>query len=122
MIDRFVVTFLAAAAAVFVASKLFDDVRVKRTGTLFVVALIFGVINALLYHFARVIFGILLLPAALLTFGLAYLLLGLVVNTVFLWLTDKLVENFKIKSFGALLGTATLVSVALWLLRRLHLG
>ena len=59
------------------------------------------------------------LPQALLTFGLIYLAFGLIVNAVLLYITDKLIDDFKITGLGPLFGAAGLISVAAWLLPRI---
>jgi putative membrane protein len=41
------------------------------------------------------------------------------VNSLLLWMTDKLIEDFEITGLGPLLGTAGLISLATWLLPRL---
>jgi uncharacterized membrane protein YvlD (DUF360 family) len=113
---------LAAAAAVFVASKILTGVKVRKTGTLVLVAVLFGALNAVLGWLVTTILAIALLPVALLTFGLVYLLLGVVVNAVLLWIIDKLMDDFTVKNAKALFGTAFLVSVAGWMLRVLFNG
>ena len=117
--SKFVIGALAAALGVFVSSKLFADLRVRTGGTLVVVALVFGVLNALLRTLLLWTIGVALLPLGVLTLGLIYLFLGIIVNAVLLWITDKLLKDFEIDRVGTLFGTAALVSFATLLVERL---
>jgi putative membrane protein len=110
-------TVVAVAVAVLVSSKLFVDVEVKRPKTSVTVALVFGVLNVLVGWLLRTFVALALLPAAVFTLGLAYLFFGVIVNSVLLWLTDKLVGDFEIRSFRGLFGTAALISFATWVLQ-----
>jgi putative membrane protein len=111
-----IISGIAASLAVFVASKILRGVKVKKSGTLVLVAVLFGVLNAVLGWLVTALVAIALLPVALLTFGLVYLLLGVVVNAILLWVIDKLMDDFDVKNGKALFATAFLVSVAGWLL------
>ena len=42
-----------------------------------------------------------------------------IVNTVMLWLTDKLIRSFSIETFGGLLASAAVITAVNWLL---HVG
>ena len=111
------VTFAVVTGAVLVASKLFADVKVATVRSAVGVALLFGVLNVVLGWLIAGVAALVLLPAALFTFGLAWLLVGFVVNCVLLWITDKAVKSFEINSFRALFGTAAIIGVAQWLLQ-----
>jgi len=52
-----------------------------------------------------------LIVPALLTLGLLFLILPLIVNTILLWLTDKLIKAFEIETFGALLASSAVITV-----------
>jgi len=72
-------------------------------GTAVVIAVVYGLLKALLQ-------GVLILV----TFPLVLLTLGLfivVINAFLLWLTDKLVRRFEVTNFGAFLLGAILLSV-----------
>lgn len=111
------VTFLAVAVAVFVASKIVTGVKVKRDGALVAIAIVFGLLNVLVGWLIKVVMAIALIPVAIVTLGVVYLFLGVLVNMVLLWITDKLVGDFEIKTFRALFSTAFLISLVGWLLR-----
>ena len=119
MINRFFLQALAAGIAVFIASRYVPGVRVRRNTTAIGVAAVFGLLTLLLGWVLRVLVGIALLPAAIMTFGLAFLVLGLIVNTILLWATDKLIDDFEIRGLGPLVGTAGLISLAAWVIQRL---
>ncbi|MCK6589272.1 MAG: phage holin family protein, partial [Polyangiaceae bacterium] len=90
MLKMFILQALAAGLAVLVASKIIPGVRVRKLETALGVAAAFAVLNLVAGWLLRAVFAVVLLPAALLTFGLAYLVLGLIVNSILLYITDKL--------------------------------
>jgi uncharacterized membrane protein YvlD (DUF360 family) len=57
----------------------------------------------------------LLFVPALLTLGLLFFFVPFIVNTVLLWLTDKLIGDFEIKTGRALLFSAAVITVVNWL-------
>ncbi|WP_437774654.1 phage holin family protein [Sorangium sp. So ce315] len=114
-----IIQALAAGLAVLVGTKLMPGVRIRKTGTTLVVAAVFTLLNLLLGWFVKFLVAVALLPAAVLTLGLAYLFFGIVVNSVLLWATDKLIDDFEIRGLGSLVGTAALISFAGWLLPRI---
>jgi len=70
---------------------------------LFIAALVFTLVNWLI----RPLVILLALPAVLLTFGLALIL----INTFMLYLTDWIVPSFETGSFWSTLGAAIIVSL-----------
>ena len=52
------------------------------------------------------------------TFGLLFLFVPFIVNTVLLWLTDKLIGTFSIETCGGLLTSAAVITLVNWLLQR----
>ncbi|MBM43261.1 MAG: hypothetical protein CL483_15225 [Acidobacteria bacterium] len=75
-----------------VLAELLPGVRVKTFGTAMTVALVYGLLNYLLFWLLALIAFI----PMLLTLGL----FGLVINAFLLWLTDRLIEDFEISSLG----------------------
>ncbi|XYH93405.1 phage holin family protein [Sorangium sp. So ce1128] len=114
-----IIQALAAGIAVLIGTKLMPGVRIRRTQTALVVAAVFTLLNLLLGWLVKFLVAVALLPAAILTLGLAYLFFGLVVNSVLLYATDKLIDDFEIRGLGPLFGTAALISFAGWLLPRI---
>jgi putative membrane protein len=83
-------------------ARVLPDVRIKSAGTAIAVAVVFSLLN---FFFGWLIKLFLIVPG-ILTFGLLFLVFPFVVNTVLLWLTDKVMSTFKIESLGSLLMSA----------------
>ncbi len=98
-------------AVVLGLARFLPDVEAKGTGTAATVAVVFSVLNFLL---GWAISAALFVPA-LLTLGLLFLFIPFIVNTAMLWLTDKLIGSFEIKSLRALLISAGSITLANWL-------
>jgi putative membrane protein len=90
-------------------------VKVKSVGSAILVALVFSVLNFFLGWFIR---AVLFVPAVF-TLGLLFLFIPFIVNTVLLWLTDKLIKSFAIDSLGGLLVSAGAITAVNWIL---HVG
>jgi len=102
----------ALAATILALARLLPDVEVKGIGTAVVVSIVFSVINFLL---GWAIYYLLFVPA-LLTLGLLFFFIPFIVNAVVLWLTDKLIASFEIKSLRALLTSAAAITIVNWVL------
>lgn len=105
----------ALTATVLLLARALPAVRVKSAGTAVVVALVFSLLNVLLGWLIRA----LLVVPAILTLGLLFLFVPFIVNLVLLWITDKLIAAFEIRTTGALLASAgaiTLVNGVFFLL------
>ena len=115
---RFVLRVLITAVAMLVATWLLAGIEVtasttaRKIATLVVVALIFGVINAVLKPIVKVVGCIFYI----LTLGL----IGLVVNGLLLWLTSwvagQLNLPFHITGFWPAFWGAIIIGVVSWLL------
>ena len=90
---------LILTVTVLALARLLPDVQIKSPGTAVLVAVVFSVLNFFLSWFIT----ILLVVPAILTLGLLFLILPFVINTILLWLTDKLLRAFEIRSMGSLL-------------------
>jgi putative membrane protein len=109
---------LITAVALFVAAEVVPGIQLlssstlSKVTTLVVVALIFGVVNAVLKPIVKTLGCVFYL----LTLGL----IGLVVNALLLWLTSwvagKLSEPFHITGFWPAFWGAIIVGVVGWLL------
>jgi putative membrane protein len=114
LLIRLVVSAVALGVATWVVSgiTLGPDAWWKRTGTLLVVALIFGIINAVLKPLIKV-FGC---AFYVLTLGL----IALVVNGLLLWLTSVIAQQlhlpFHVNGFWAGFWGAIIVGLVSWLL------
>jgi putative membrane protein len=116
-VARFILRLAASAAAVWVACilpgiALTTDSWPKKIGTLVVVALIFGVANAVIKPIVKTV-GC---AFYLLTLGLV----ALVVNGLLLWLTSwvcgKLDVPFVVHGFWNAVGGAIIIGLAGWIL------
>jgi putative membrane protein len=101
----------ALAAAVLGISRFLPGVEVKGVKTAILVAVVFSVLNFALGW----IIHVLLFVPALLTLGLLFFFVPFIVNTVMLWLTDKLIADFEVKTTRALLIASALITVVNWL-------
>ena len=72
--------------------------QIRKPSTAVVVAIVFSLLNWGLGWFIKVL---LFLPA-ILTLGLLFLVLPLIVNIVILWLTDKFLDAFEITNHRTL--------------------
>jgi len=102
---------VALAATVLAIARFLPDVQVKGFGTAVVVSVVFSVLN---FFLGWVIHAVLFVPA-LLTLGLLFFFVPFIVNTAMLWLTDKLIAAFEIKTLRALLTSAAVITVVNWL-------
>jgi putative membrane protein len=87
------VSWIANAVTLGITALVLDGVNVNGSaGTLFVAALVFGVLNTIL----KPILKLVTLPFAVMTLGIVWFF----VSTLMLWLTDLLVSGFDIEGFG----------------------
>jgi putative membrane protein len=96
---------------ILVLSRVVSSVRIRGIGTAVTVAVVFSVLNFFLGWLIRA----LLFVPALLTLGLLFLFLPFIVNTVLLWLTDKLLASFEIQTLRGLLISSTVITLVNWL-------
>ena len=83
-------------------ARALPDVQIRSTGTALAVAVVFSVLN----FFLGWLIKLFLIVPGILTLGLLFLILPFVVNTILLWLTDKVMSSFKIHTLGSLLMSA----------------
>jgi putative membrane protein len=95
------------AITILLLARFVPNVRVDSIGTAVVVAVVFSVLNFFLGWLLR---AALVVPA-LLTLGLLFLFVPFIVNTVLLWLTDKLIASFEIRTMGSLLLSSTIITI-----------
>lgn len=96
------------ALVVFALSRFFPGlVRVQSAGTALAVAVVFSVLDFFLGWF---IHAMLFVPG-LLTLGLLFLFVPLIVNAVLLWLTDKLLANFELRGARGLWLSALIITL-----------
>ncbi|MFL5817235.1 MAG: phage holin family protein [Conexibacter sp.] len=104
MLSRFLVTWLFNVAALWVAAKLLDGVHVSgdHAWVTFVLA---GLVFSLANMIVKPIVAILAIPLIILTLGIAYFL----VNVLMIFLTSWVVGDFHVDGFWAGVGAAIIV-------------
>jgi len=97
----------AITATVLLLARFVPSVKIKSIGSAIVVAIVFSLLN---FFLGWLIKAVLFVPA-LLTFGLLFLFVPFIVNTVLLWLTDKLIGSFQIETMGGLLASSAVITL-----------
>jgi putative membrane protein len=97
----------ALTVTVLLLARIFPSVHVRSVGSALMVAIVFSLLNFFLGWAVRLM---LVLPA-ILTLGLLFLIFPFVVNTVLLWLTDKLMRSFQIDTLGGLLASSAIITL-----------
>ena len=100
---RLIIDVLVTAGLLLGLASALPGVRLKSYGTAVIVALVYG----LLSFFLGTLIGWILFIPMFLSLGL----FGLVINTLMLWLTDKLVDDFEIDSVKTTLIMAVLLTI-----------
>jgi putative membrane protein len=111
IITHLVLHLVVLTATVLLLGRFLPSVKIKSLGSAIVVAIVFSVLNILLGWFIR---AVLFVPA-LFTLGLLFLFVPFIVNSVLLWLTDKLIRSFEIDTLGGLFTSAALITAVNWL-------
>ncbi len=93
---------------VLACARYLTGVRVKSAPAALGVAVLFSVFNWLL---GGLLEALLFLPA-ILTLGLLFLVMPLIINVVLLWVTDKVLHVFEIENAKALWLMAIVVTIA----------
>ena len=91
------------SVAVFIVAQALPNIRIKSFGTAITVAVVLSVINFLFGWLLR----LLAFPINFITFGL----FNFVIFAFLLWITDLLIEDFKIKGLGTTLLAAVLIAI-----------
>ena len=99
------------ALTVLALSRVTAGVWLKNPPAAVSVALVFSLLNWSLGWLLR----LLLVVPTILTLGLLLLFTTYIVNTVLLWLVDKLLASFEIKSLRALLLSSSAITLVNWL-------
>jgi putative membrane protein len=100
------VNLLILSVVIFAIAKLLPAIKIKSFATAVVVAVIYSVINILL--------ELLLKHASLPSMVKEAFVIGLIrvlVNALLLWVTEKLLKDFKIKGFGWTLVASLLITI-----------
>jgi putative membrane protein len=110
---RVLIAWVLSAAAFLGVSKILPGFYVGSFSTALVIAAVYGILHIILHFILFRVFWILTIPLVILTLGLIYF----VVNAVILWLTNRLVEDFRIDSASTLIIAAVLLTLVNWIIR-----
>lgn len=105
------IRLLVNTISIFLVSKFLDGVHLDGLTTAFIVALVLGIINAIL----KPILVILTLPITILTLGL----FTFVINALLVLLASRLVPGFEVANFWTALLFSLLISLVSWLLNKI---
>ena len=103
----FLIRLLIAAAGLWLAQALVPGVEIHGTATLFVAALLLGIVNA----FVRPLIVLLTFPITVVTLGLFLW----VINAAMLGLVARLLDGFTLRGLGSALLGALVVSLTGWM-------
>ncbi|MFA5668169.1 MAG: phage holin family protein [Balneolaceae bacterium] len=105
-----ILVWLLNSVAVYITSKLLTGVEIKNFWTAIIVAALLAIVNTLI----RPVLAFISFPITILTLGLFIF----VIDALMVLLVDKLVADFKIKSFGwALLFALIMTPISYLLLK-----
>ncbi|WP_328544525.1 phage holin family protein [Streptomyces europaeiscabiei] len=115
---NFLVKTIANAGALAVAVWLIDKITLtgdstgKEVGTLLLVALVFGLVNAVVKPLVQ----LLTLPLFILTLGLFTLIVNALMLLLTSWLADVLDLSFHVEGFWAAVLGGLIISIVSWAL------
>ena len=113
VLDLLIRTVVFGVAITFVVRR--DPyVKVTPRGALPIVAIVFALLNAVLY-------GLLGSALNLVTLWTLFLFVPFIANAILLLLTDKILKSFKIEAISSLLKASLVVTIAHLALRLAHL-
>jgi putative membrane protein len=115
---RFLLRLLANAAALAVATWLFSGISLnagttgRKVGVLLVVALVFGIVNAVV----KPIFTLVTVPLVLLTLGLFLVVINALMLLLTSWIAEQLGLGWHVDGFWVALWGSILVSLVSFVL------
>jgi len=95
---------LLLGAVIFFLAEALPGITVGGFGTALVVAIVYGLINV----FLGTVLKIISFPFIFITLGVFLLF----INTFLLWLTDQLVDDFKIDNLGTTFAAAAIITLS----------
>ncbi len=98
-----IINLLLLSLAVFVVAQFMPTIHIKNFWTAIIVAVVYSIVNVFLGWFLV----LMTLPFLIITFGL----FKFIINAVLLWITDKLIDDFEIESFGSTILAAFLITI-----------
>ncbi len=103
---------LVYGGAILLASRILPGMKVKDYQAAVWVAVLFAVLNAVLGWALKAMVGFLLFLPGILTCGLLFGAIPLLVNAILLWMADKIMDDLEIRGMGPLLGASLFLAVA----------
>jgi putative membrane protein len=97
---------------VLLLARFLPGVHIKSTRSAALVAVVFSVLNLVVGWLIKMLLAAVLFIPAVLTLGLAWVLVPFVANAVLLWITDELLDAFELKSARTLLIAAGAITAA----------
>jgi putative membrane protein len=97
---------------VLLLARFLPGVEIKRKRSAVLVAVVFSFLNVFVGWLIKMVVGAALLLPAILTLGLAWVLVPFVANAVLLWITDELLETFELRDVRTLLVAAGAITAA----------
>jgi putative membrane protein len=97
---------------VLLLARYLPGVLVKSTRSALLVAVVFSLLDWVLGWLIMLVLGAVLFLPAILTLGLAWLLVPFLANVLLLWITDKLIDTFELRDGRTLLIAATAITGA----------
>ena len=107
MLAKFLVRVIFGALGLWIASKLVTGIYVRDTTTLFLAAMLLGVVTA----FVRPVIFVLTLPLTIVTLGLFLL----IVNAAMILLVSMVVPGFEVHGLVAGVCAAVITGVSSWI-------
>lgn len=98
-----IMNLLFLSVAIFIVSQVMPAIHIKNFLTAIVVAVVYSIVS----FFFGWLLVFLSFPFMILTFGL----FKFVINAILLWMTDKLVDDFKIEDFPSTLIAAFFITI-----------
>ena len=98
---------LLLSVAIYLVAQLLSGVHLKSFFTSIWVALVYSLVNFLFGWLLQ----LLALPLIVVTLGLFLLVMNFFVNTLLLWITDKLIDDFEIDGLGTTFVAAVLITI-----------
>jgi putative membrane protein len=105
------IRILLSALAVYISAKLLPGVTVNGLWTAIIVAIVLGLLNAIV----KPILTILTIPITIITLGLFLL----VINVIIIYIADALIGGFAVDGFFSALIFSFVLSIVGWLLSSL---
>lgn len=106
---RWILHWIVSAASIAIVAFIVPGFHVNSVWTVFVIALLLGIVNATIGLFLKVV----TFPLTLLTFGIFWF----IINALMLELVSHLVKGFYLEGFGAAFIAAILLAIVNSLLK-----